>query len=90
MAPGYAKHSAYVQEAEVCRRITVTNRKITEADLKEDDPLYCDRATREGQTSVSPPPDGGDEEGIGDAVVDCFREYFQRLKILIMESITAV
>ena len=83
--PGYAKPTAYLEEREVCRRVTVTARKLTEADLDEMDPLYCDRETREKQGS---PSRGGEleEEGMGHELVQCFREQFERLRILIMET----
>ncbi|KAL5251135.1 hypothetical protein ACHWQZ_G016751 [Mnemiopsis leidyi] len=83
--PGYAKPTAYLEEREVCRRVTVTTRKLTEADLDEMDPLYCDRETREKQGS---PSRGGEleEEGMGHELVQCFREQFERLRILILET----
>ena len=84
--PGYAKPTAYLEEREVCRRVTVTARKLTEADLDEADPLYCDRETREKQDSPSSSTQLVEEEGMGQEIVQCFREHFERLRILIMES----
>ena len=84
--PGYAKPTVYLEEREVCRRVTVTARKLTEADLDEADPLYCDRETRERQDSPSSSTQLVEEEGMGQEIVQCFREHFERLRILIMES----
>jgi hypothetical protein len=83
--PGYAKSTAYLAEREVCRRVTVTSRKLTEADLDEEDPLYCDRETRQKQGSPSYQEEN-EEEGVGLEIVRCFREHFERLRILILES----
>lgn len=82
-APGYAKPTAYLDEREVCRRVTMTTRKLTEADLEETDPLYCTRETREAQGSPSVPVEDGD---VGQEIVQCFREQFERLRILLLES----
>lgn len=40
--PGYASLNAYVKPEEVLRRRITTSRKITEADLDKDNPLYRD------------------------------------------------
>lgn len=83
--PGYARLGAYVDQKEVCRRVTVTTRKLTEADLDENNPLYCDRETREAQGSPNMQL-LAEDESVGEEIVQCLSRHFERLRIMLMES----
>ena len=83
--PGYARLGAYVDEKEVCRRVTVTTRKLTEADLDENNPLYCDRETREAQGSPNMQL-LAEDESVGEEIVQCLSRHFERFRIMLMES----
>ena len=81
--PGYAQPCAYLDESEQCVRRNLTNRKITEADLDEDDPLYRERSISEQEMDNGQGRDGGTDPDI----IQCFITHLERFKIMLMESL---
>jgi len=79
--PGYASLNAYVDKDEVLKRRITTSRKITEADLDKNDPLYRDQATINNSEKYLEQREGADEDNICSV---CLMVPFYRLRHMIM------